>query len=53
MTSLRSISHVIDARPTAGSGTRVGLVFDPATGVQQAQVRLAGAGAVGVGHRRR
>jgi malonate-semialdehyde dehydrogenase (acetylating)/methylmalonate-semialdehyde dehydrogenase len=43
MTSLRSITHVIDARPAAGSGTRVGLVFDPATGVQQAEVRLASA----------
>jgi malonate-semialdehyde dehydrogenase (acetylating) / methylmalonate-semialdehyde dehydrogenase len=43
MTSLRSITHVIDGKPTAGSGTRVGPVFDPATGVQQAEVRLASA----------
>jgi malonate-semialdehyde dehydrogenase (acetylating)/methylmalonate-semialdehyde dehydrogenase len=43
MTSLRSITHVIAGLPTAGSGTRVGPVFDPATGVQQAEVRLASA----------
>jgi malonate-semialdehyde dehydrogenase (acetylating)/methylmalonate-semialdehyde dehydrogenase len=43
MTSLRSIPHVIDGTATAGSGTRVGPVFDPATGVQQAEVRLASA----------
>ena len=43
MTPLRSITHVIDGKPTAGSGTRVGPVFDPATGLQQAQVRLASA----------
>jgi hypothetical protein len=41
MTPLGSITHVIAGLPTAGSGTRVGPVFDPATGVQQAQVRLA------------
>jgi malonate-semialdehyde dehydrogenase (acetylating)/methylmalonate-semialdehyde dehydrogenase len=43
MTSLRSITHVIAGLPTAGSGTRVGPVFDPATGAQQAEVRLASA----------
>jgi malonate-semialdehyde dehydrogenase (acetylating)/methylmalonate-semialdehyde dehydrogenase len=43
MTELRSITHVIDGKPTAGSGTRVGPVFDPATGMPQAEVRLASA----------
>ena len=41
MTPLGSITHVIAGLPTAGSGTRVGPVFDPVAGVQQAEVRLA------------
>jgi malonate-semialdehyde dehydrogenase (acetylating)/methylmalonate-semialdehyde dehydrogenase len=43
MTSWRSIPHVIAGLPTVGPGTRVGPVFNPATGVQQAEVRLASA----------
>lgn len=43
MTTLRSITHVIDGKSTAGTGTRVGPVFDPATGRRQAEVRLASA----------
>jgi malonate-semialdehyde dehydrogenase (acetylating)/methylmalonate-semialdehyde dehydrogenase len=43
MADLRTISHVIDGKPTGGSSTRRGPVFDPATGQQQAEVLLANA----------
>jgi malonate-semialdehyde dehydrogenase (acetylating)/methylmalonate-semialdehyde dehydrogenase len=43
MSELRTITHVIDGKPASGAGTRTGPVYDPATGVQQAQVRLADA----------
>jgi malonate-semialdehyde dehydrogenase (acetylating)/methylmalonate-semialdehyde dehydrogenase len=43
MSELRTISHWMDGKPFAGTSTRVGPVFDPATGVQQAEVRLASA----------
>ena len=45
-TEPRSILHFVDGKPTAGSGDRVGPVFDPATGRMQAEVRLASAGDV-------
>jgi malonate-semialdehyde dehydrogenase (acetylating)/methylmalonate-semialdehyde dehydrogenase len=38
---MRTIEHWIDGRNTAGSGTRHGPVWNPATGQQQAQVVLA------------
>ena len=41
MSDLRTISHFIDGKPAAGTSTRTGPVYDPATGVQQAQVLLA------------
>jgi malonate-semialdehyde dehydrogenase (acetylating) / methylmalonate-semialdehyde dehydrogenase len=41
MTELRTIHHLIDGKPVAGTSTRTGPVYDPATGVQQAQVLLA------------
>ena len=47
MSELRTISHWLDGKPFAGTSTRVGPVFDPATGVQQAEVRLASAADVG------
>jgi malonate-semialdehyde dehydrogenase (acetylating)/methylmalonate-semialdehyde dehydrogenase len=43
MTELRTISHWMDGKAFAGTSDRVGPVFDPATGVQQAEVRLASA----------
>ena len=43
MTELRTITHLIDGKPAAGTSTRTGPVYDPATGVQQAQVLLASA----------
>jgi malonate-semialdehyde dehydrogenase (acetylating)/methylmalonate-semialdehyde dehydrogenase len=43
MTELRTIHHLIDGKPVVGSSTRTGPVYDPATGVQQARVRLASA----------
>jgi malonate-semialdehyde dehydrogenase (acetylating)/methylmalonate-semialdehyde dehydrogenase len=43
MTELRTISHLIDAKPAAGTSTRTAPVYDPATGAQQAQVLLASA----------
>ncbi|MFN8080425.1 MAG: CoA-acylating methylmalonate-semialdehyde dehydrogenase [Kineosporiaceae bacterium] len=41
--SLREIVHFVDGKPFAGSGERTGPVYNPATGEQQAQVRLASA----------
>ncbi len=38
---MRTIEHWIGGQPTAGSSTRVGPVYNPATGEQQAQVLLA------------
>jgi malonate-semialdehyde dehydrogenase (acetylating) / methylmalonate-semialdehyde dehydrogenase len=46
MAELRTIQHLIDGKPAAGTSTRTGPVYDPATGVQQAQVLLASAGDV-------
>jgi len=43
MTQLRTISHLIDGKPAAGTSTRTGPVYDPATGAQQAEVLLANA----------
>jgi malonate-semialdehyde dehydrogenase (acetylating)/methylmalonate-semialdehyde dehydrogenase len=43
MSQLRTISHFIDGKPYAGGSSRTAPVFDPATGAQQAEVRLAGA----------
>ncbi len=40
-TPLREIVHFVDGKPFAGSSERTGPVFNPATGEQQAQVRLA------------
>ncbi len=48
---IATISHWVDGKPFAGDSTRFGPVYDPATGQQAAQVRLASAadvdGAVG------
>lgn len=41
MTEQRTLRHFIDGRSTAGTGPRTGPVFDPARGVQRAQVHLA------------
>jgi malonate-semialdehyde dehydrogenase (acetylating) / methylmalonate-semialdehyde dehydrogenase len=41
MTGLRTIPHHIGGAATAGTGSRRGPVFDPARGVQQAEVHLA------------
>jgi malonate-semialdehyde dehydrogenase (acetylating)/methylmalonate-semialdehyde dehydrogenase len=38
---VRTIQHWIDGAETRGSSTRVGQVFDPATGEQQAELLLA------------
>ncbi len=38
---MRTIQHWIDGGTTRGDSTRVGVVFDPATGTQQAEVLLA------------
>jgi malonate-semialdehyde dehydrogenase (acetylating)/methylmalonate-semialdehyde dehydrogenase len=38
---MRTINHWIDGSPTAGASTRVGPVFNPATGSQTAEVPLA------------
>jgi malonate-semialdehyde dehydrogenase (acetylating)/methylmalonate-semialdehyde dehydrogenase len=38
---MRIINHWIDGSPTAGAATRVGPVFNPATGSQTAEVPLA------------
>jgi malonate-semialdehyde dehydrogenase (acetylating)/methylmalonate-semialdehyde dehydrogenase len=43
MSELRSILHLVDGKPFAGVGDRTGPVYDPATGVQQAEVRFASA----------
>ncbi len=43
MTDLRSICHVVDGKPFSGAGDRTGPVYDPATGVVQAEVRFASA----------
>jgi malonate-semialdehyde dehydrogenase (acetylating)/methylmalonate-semialdehyde dehydrogenase len=40
-TSLRTIEHLIGGEATAGEGTRTSVVWDPATGEEQAQVVLA------------
>lgn len=40
-TDLRTITHFVDGKPYAGAGDRTAPVFDPATGAQHAQVRLA------------
>jgi malonate-semialdehyde dehydrogenase (acetylating) / methylmalonate-semialdehyde dehydrogenase len=40
-TSLREIVHFVDGKPFAGVGERTGPVYNPATGEQQAVVRLA------------
>jgi malonate-semialdehyde dehydrogenase (acetylating)/methylmalonate-semialdehyde dehydrogenase len=47
-TDVRTIAHFVDGKPFAGAGERTGPVFDPATGVVQARVRLAGTGDVDV-----
>jgi malonate-semialdehyde dehydrogenase (acetylating)/methylmalonate-semialdehyde dehydrogenase len=41
MTDRRTIAHLVDGKPYTGAGDRTAPVFDPATGAQQAQVRLA------------
>ncbi len=46
MTELRTIVHFVDGKPYSGSGDRTAPVYDPATGAQQAQVRLASSGDV-------
>jgi malonate-semialdehyde dehydrogenase (acetylating)/methylmalonate-semialdehyde dehydrogenase len=38
---MRTINHWIDGSPTAGASTRVGPVYNPATGSQTAEVPLA------------
>jgi malonate-semialdehyde dehydrogenase (acetylating)/methylmalonate-semialdehyde dehydrogenase len=38
---MKTIDHWIDGKPTAGAAQRVGPVYDPATGRQQAEVALA------------
>ncbi|HEY6796865.1 MAG TPA: CoA-acylating methylmalonate-semialdehyde dehydrogenase [Kineosporiaceae bacterium] len=43
MTERRTILHLIDGKAAAGTSTRTGPVYDPATGVQQARVVLANA----------
>jgi len=43
MSELRSILHLVDGKPFGGAGDRTAPVYDPATGAQQAQVRLASA----------
>ena len=40
---MRTINHWIDGSPTAGASTRVGPVYNPATGSQAAEVPLASA----------
>jgi malonate-semialdehyde dehydrogenase (acetylating)/methylmalonate-semialdehyde dehydrogenase len=40
---MRTIDHWIGGKPTAGTAHRVGPVYDPATGRQQAEVALADA----------
>jgi malonate-semialdehyde dehydrogenase (acetylating) / methylmalonate-semialdehyde dehydrogenase len=40
-TSLRTVQHLIGGQPTAGDSTRTSVVWDPATGEQQAEVLLA------------
>ncbi len=40
-TSVRTIEHLIGGEATAGEGTRTSVVWDPATGEEQAQVVLA------------
>ena len=46
MTPMRRITHWIDGKPFAGSGDRVGEVFDPALGVVAAEVDYASPGVV-------
>ena len=43
---MRTVAHWIGGTATVGASTRVGEVYDPATGQQQAQVVLASAGDV-------
>jgi malonate-semialdehyde dehydrogenase (acetylating) / methylmalonate-semialdehyde dehydrogenase len=43
MSELRRIQHVIDGTSSAGTSTRTGPVYDPATGTEQARVVLASA----------
>jgi malonate-semialdehyde dehydrogenase (acetylating) / methylmalonate-semialdehyde dehydrogenase len=43
MSELRTVAHFVDGKPATGTSTRTGPVYDPATGVQQAQVLLASA----------
>ncbi|HET6686382.1 MAG TPA: CoA-acylating methylmalonate-semialdehyde dehydrogenase [Jiangellaceae bacterium] len=43
---MRTITHWIDGKPFAGSGDRVGEVFDPALGVAAAEVDYASPGVV-------
>ena len=38
---MRTIEHWIAGRPTTGSSTRFGVVWNPATGARQAQVAYA------------
>ncbi|MBI4939300.1 MAG: aldehyde dehydrogenase family protein, partial [Actinobacteria bacterium] len=38
---MRTIAHFVDGKPYSGAGDRTAPVYDPATGAQQAQVRLA------------
>jgi len=46
VTPMRRITHWIDGKPFAGSGDRVGEVFDPALGVVAAEVDYASPGVV-------
>ena len=39
---MRTIQHWIGGKPATGDGARAGVVYDPATGRQQAEVLLAG-----------
>ena len=43
---MRSIGHWVGGRPTPGTSARTSAVFDPAVGVQTAEVALASAGDV-------
>ncbi len=44
---MKTIAHWIGGRPAVGRSTRTGVVYDPATGRQSAEVLLAGAADVG------
>ena len=44
---MRTIGHWVDGRAVAPEGSRTSPVWNPATGVQQGEVLLAGADVVG------